>query len=92
VAAECQLVDIMAAQHPNTTHPVTFMRGRTHIDYVLATMRVAAAVRFCGYEEFQHRVHSDHRAYYVDFDTNALLVNPFKILKSMQLEVCIPTT
>jgi hypothetical protein len=48
VAAEWHLVDVMAATHPNLRHPATFMRGRTRIDYVLATPRVMEAVRFAA--------------------------------------------
>lgn len=79
VAAECQLVDVMAAKYPHINHPATFMRGRTCIDFVHARpRRVMTAVRYCGYEEFQHRVHVDHRTYYVDFDTTALFGTPLE--------------
>ena len=78
VATGCQLVDVMTAKHPGMPHPATFMRGRTRIDYVLASQRVSQAVRFCGYEAFQNRVLADHRAYYVDFDTNALFGTPLQ--------------
>ena len=73
-------VDVMTAKHPGMPHPATFMRGRTRIDYVLASQRVLQAVRYCGYEAFQNRVLADHRAYYVDFDTSALFGTPLQEL------------
>jgi hypothetical protein len=80
IATECQLVDVMSAKHPNTAHPATFMRGRTRIDYVLTTPRVLDAVRYCEYEEFQQQIHTDHRTYYVDFDTATLFGTPLQVL------------
>lgn len=72
VAAECNLVDIMSAMHPDLQQPVTYMHGRKRLDYLLTSPRVSEAARLCGYEEFQHRIYSDHRAYFVGFDTQAL--------------------
>ena len=72
IALECNLVDIMANSHPALPEPATYARGRTRLDYILTSARVATTVRHCGYEAFHHRVHTDHRAYYVDFDSNSL--------------------
>jgi hypothetical protein len=80
LAAECQLVDIMSVLHPNQTPPARYTRGQKRLDYVLATSRVTEAARFGGYEEFQNQVHTDHRAYYIDFDTQALFSTPLQAL------------
>jgi hypothetical protein len=39
----------------------------------LATPHVATALKLAGYEAFNERFHTDHRAYFLDFDTRLLL-------------------
>jgi exonuclease III len=72
IAAQFQLVDIMAIRHPTLEAPATYARGRTRLDYALGTHRVAASVLSGGYESFNYRFHTDHRAYFLDFDTRRL--------------------
>jgi hypothetical protein len=42
------------------------------LDYVLATPHIINAVEKAGYEAFNARYPTDHRAYFVDFSTDAL--------------------
>lgn len=71
VSATCHLLDLMSIRH-STTPPATYARGRKRLDYALGTTHVAAALLKSGYEAFNTRFHSDHRAYYLDFDTKKL--------------------
>lgn len=66
------LVDLMGSRH-NQSLPITYARGRRCIDYGFATANVCAALEKCGYEGFHHRLPSDHRGYFFDFDIRRLL-------------------
>jgi exonuclease III len=89
VAVTCKLIDLMSSRH-STTPPATYARGRKRLDYALGTTHIAQALLRSGYEPFNIRFHSDHRAYYLDFDTlrlfgtdtQALGNNEPRILKS----------
>ena len=72
IAAAFQLIDLMAARH-SSAPPATYARGRTRLDYALATHHVANALRHAGYEPFNSRFHTDHRASFLDFDASVLL-------------------
>ena len=72
VAAEFNLTDIYRMQHPHLQDVATYTRGRKRLDYALGSSRVAQAVRACGYEPFNYRLHTDHRASFIDFDTEIL--------------------
>jgi hypothetical protein len=52
--------------------PATYIRGHKRLDFALGSGRVVQAVLSCGYEAFNYRFHSNHRAYYIDFDTKVL--------------------
>jgi exonuclease III len=71
VATTCGLLDLMSLRH-SSTPPATYARGRTRLDYVLATTHVAHALSTAGYEPFNARFPSDHRSYFLDFDTQKL--------------------
>ena len=71
VATMCGLLDIMSLRH-SSTPPATYARGRTRLDYALATIHVANALSTAGYESFNARFPSDHRSYFLDFDTQKL--------------------
>jgi exonuclease III len=81
LAAEHQLIDIMSARH-SSAPPATYARGRTRLDYALATHHVAQALKRAGYEAFNARYHTDHRAYFMDFDTEILLGTQTRPLRS----------
>ena len=65
------LVDLMKLRS-NQKPPATYSRGRLRLDYGLATRRVADALVTAGYESFNERFPTDHRAYYFDLDTEKL--------------------
>ncbi|KAI2503136.1 hypothetical protein MHU86_11327 [Fragilaria crotonensis] len=75
------LVNLMTRRH-SAQRPATYARGRTCIDYALATQRFAESLEKCGYEPFNHRLHSDHRGYFFDFNAIALLGSPIQALSS----------
>jgi hypothetical protein len=73
LATEFQLIDLMASRHSYSPPVTYYARGRTRLDYALATSHVAKALKSAGYEAFNERFHTDHRAYFLDFDTSLLL-------------------
>jgi hypothetical protein len=81
IAATHQLIDLMSACH-SSTPPAMNSRGRTRFDYALATHHVAQALTKAGYEAFNSRYHTDHRAYFLDFDTELLLGTHTQTLQS----------
>jgi hypothetical protein len=82
LAREFQLVDVMHRTHA-LPDPATYARGRTRIDYVLASIEVFHAVNECGYEPFNENFLSDHRGYFVDFDLHKLFGNELQRLASL---------
>jgi hypothetical protein len=56
------MVDIMHALH-DSRKVATYARGRKWLDYALVTPRTAKTITFGGYEPFNHRFVSDHRAF-----------------------------
>jgi hypothetical protein len=71
VAVDLELINLMQVQHHQLLQC---------LDDGLATHRVASALRSCGYEAFNERFPTDHRAYYFDFDTDALFGNKIQTL------------
>ncbi|KAI2489539.1 hypothetical protein MHU86_25041 [Fragilaria crotonensis] len=86
IAAEFQLLNLMRTRH-SSKPPPTYARGRKCLDYGLATHHVASALIRCGYEAFNERFATDHRAYYFDLDTEALFGNKTQHLASPSLRV-----
>jgi hypothetical protein len=72
LAAEFHLTDIFSIQHPHLQDPATYARGKKRLDYALGSARISAAVQACGYKAFNYRFHTDHRAYYIDLNTEIL--------------------
>ncbi|KAI2503122.1 hypothetical protein MHU86_11313 [Fragilaria crotonensis] len=68
---EAQLVDVMNSRHEQSL-PHTYTRGRNCLDFFLVSASLLTAVQHCGYEPFNNRHPSDHRAYFVDFNTRLL--------------------
>jgi exonuclease III len=71
LATTCGLIDLMTVRH-SSTPPATYARGRTRLDYALATDHIVKALSHAGYEPFNSKFPSDHRAYFFDFDTQQL--------------------
>ena len=75
IAAKHQLVDILFQRNSHLPEPNTFARGTTRIDYALISPELTDAVISCGYEPFHKRIRSDHRGFFLDFNTNLLFGN-----------------
>jgi hypothetical protein len=86
IAADLELINLMQVRH-HQTPPATYSRGKKCLDYGLATYQVACALRLCGYEAFNERFPTDHRAYYFDFDTNTLFGNKTQTLAPLSLRI-----
>ncbi|KAI2499828.1 hypothetical protein MHU86_14645 [Fragilaria crotonensis] len=72
IMADFHSVDLMAGRSDQRI-PATYSRGQLWLDYGLATKRVAdALVAAAGYESFNERFPTDHRAYFFDLDTDKL--------------------
>jgi exonuclease III len=71
IANTCGLQDLMSIRN-SSKPPATYARGRLRLDYALATDHVARSLSKAGYEPFNSRFPSDHRAYFLDFDTKLL--------------------
>jgi hypothetical protein len=81
LAAEVQMVDLMSRRH-SSIPPATYASGRTRLEYALSTIHVASALTRSGYEPFNERFHTDHRAYFLDFDTARLFGRPTQQLSA----------
>ena len=68
IMQEANLVDAMTSKHARQL-PHTYTRGRNCLDYILVSANLIATITHCGYEPFNIRHPSDHRAYFIDFDT-----------------------
>jgi hypothetical protein len=66
----------MSSRHADLQPPATYARGRHCIDYGFATPRVIQSISQCGYEQFNARYSTDHRAYFFDFETAKLFGRP----------------
>ncbi len=66
------LIDVLKSNHSPCRFPITYARGHQCLDYVFATPRVENSVVKAGYEAFNARYPTDHRAYYVNFSTELL--------------------
>jgi hypothetical protein len=93
IATEIQLLDFMSIRH-SSRPPAAYARGHTRLHYALSTAtHVAAALNRSGYEPFNERFHTDHKAYFLDFNTARLFSAPTqkldkapqKILKSKNI-------
>ena len=71
LAANCGLIDIFSLRLGDDSKPSTYQRGKRRLDYVLMSPHLTPAVKAAGYDPFGFRIVSDHRGYFIDFDTNA---------------------
>jgi exonuclease III len=87
IVSDFHLVDLMQGRsgHP---FPATYARGKHRLDYGFATQRVADALESAGYEAFNERFPTDHRAYYFDFNVDQLFRNAHARLAPPRRYVC----
>ena len=83
IAADLNLIDVMKYRHQDS-FPATYSRGKSRLDYGLATQHIANTMTRCGYEAFNARFSTDHRAYYFDFHTDQLFGSATQVLASPQ--------
>jgi hypothetical protein len=67
----CELINLMTRRHA-TLLPTTYARGHRCLDYAYGTELVANAVTKAGYEPFNSRLPTDHRAYFIDLSMSIL--------------------
>jgi hypothetical protein len=87
LAAEFNLTDILSIQHPHLQDPATYTRGHKRLDFALGSDRIAIAVQACGYEAFNYRFHTDHRAYFIDLNTELLFGSPTQPLSQFSSRI-----
>jgi exonuclease III len=83
LCSDFNLVDLMYSLHGSRTIP-TYARGKKRLDYALATPLAASTIIAGGYKPFNHRLPSDHRGFFLDFDEAALFGSQSPSLPSIQ--------
>ncbi|KAI2499112.1 hypothetical protein MHU86_15382 [Fragilaria crotonensis] len=86
IIADFHLVDLMRGRS-TLPFPATYARGRRRLDYGFATFHAAIALKYAGYEAFNERFPTDHRAYFFDFDTDKLFGNSTQALAPPSLRI-----
>ncbi|KAI2505037.1 hypothetical protein MHU86_9393 [Fragilaria crotonensis] len=71
LAGDHQLMDVMAIRH-SSAPPATYARGSKRLDYALASPSVCNAIIHAGYDAFNMEIATDHRGYFMDFNTELL--------------------
>ena len=61
IAEEFNLQNLMTNRH-SASPPATYARGRKCLDFALGTNLLSLSLERAGYEAFNERIHSDHRA------------------------------
>ena len=71
-ATKFGLLDIWLHLHPNQATFSTYTRGSRRLDFALAPLSLANKAINIVYEPFHYRFFTDHRGFYIDFDTTLL--------------------
>jgi hypothetical protein len=69
IAGELLLVNLSTSRH-SSTEPATYARGSKCLDYALGSPNLRDAMISMGYDSFNARLSSDHRGFFLDFDTD----------------------
>ena len=69
---EFGLVDLWLHLHPHAEPFSTYTRGSRRLDFALAPLSLATKAIQMVYEPFHYRFFTDHRGFYIDFDTTLL--------------------
>jgi exonuclease III len=90
IAMDSDLVNVMETRNSNC-HPATYARGNKCIDYALGSPDILPAIVSAGYEPFNERFHTDHRAYFIDFDTTLLFGSTTQHLSALEPRIMSST-
>jgi hypothetical protein len=74
--ATCGLIDPLACQHSSCPIPPSHNRGSECIDFMLITPSLMPVVSSSGCLSSHSLFHSDHRAYFIDLNSNLLFADP----------------
>jgi hypothetical protein len=83
LCSSLNLVDLMFSLHDSRQIP-TYARGKKRLDYALATPLAARTIVAGGYKPFNHRLASNHHAFFLNFDEAALFGSQYPCLASIQ--------
>jgi exonuclease III len=72
LATECGLIDLFGARLGTTLAPNTYQRSQNRLDYALVSPHLLPTIKTAGYDPFGYRLASDHRGFYIDFDSQQL--------------------
>jgi exonuclease III len=72
LAVACGLADLFSIRLGTTTQPATYQRGPRRIDYALISPALLECIQAAGYDPFGYRIPSDHRGFYIDFNTEQI--------------------
>ena len=75
ISRVCKLGDAFLYQHGINDRPATWHEDSKRIDYALASPSIMHAITACGYDPFGYRIDSDHRGFFMDFNTEKLFRN-----------------
>lgn len=67
-----EFIDLLQYLHPSQALPTTYSRGNKCLDHALGTPIFAKAITSGGYLPFFSHYNSDHRALFLDFNTEIL--------------------
>jgi len=76
ISAIFSLNNLLLEHHPNCKLPSTYTRGRRCLDHALGTSIFQQSLQKCGYHPFFLLFHSDHRSFFLDFDSDSLFHMP----------------
>jgi hypothetical protein len=71
----CCLIDPLARQHSPRPFSASHKRESQRIDFILVSSGVHSSVVSSGCQSFYSTMHSDHRAYFIDFSSKELFAN-----------------
>jgi exonuclease III len=75
IASECELIDPWNQLYPNQSTLPTYIRGSKRLDYALISPKLVQSITAIGYLPFHYLSSTNHRALFLDFDTNKLFGN-----------------
>ena len=87
LSAKWNLVEVIQHFHGMVDEPPTYARGTKRLDYVFCTPNLLSSIKQCGILPYSEIIDSDHRAIYVDFDTQTLMGGDLAILSATPVRI-----